>query len=436
MSGKAQKVTRGAPGSCAAGQMARRRGAGLDGVPYALLFALFYYGMGTFVSVLTLYLADEGLSTTDIGLVTSSTALFTIALQPLVGYVADAVGSTRGSALACLLVILAGGVGVALGRAVPVLFVANGIAQALIIASVPLLDNLAVHSGHPYGHIRAAGSAGYAVGVQVSGILYEHVSSLAAFVAFFVATGLAVVCLLRVRDVDSRVAEGPGAAGDVVEAAGDGPSGVRDKGETGLAPTLRDLCGNGKYLLFLVISFIFLGLHYANIAYMPLLVVAVGGGATSLGSMLLAQSLFEMLVVYASPWLSGRLSDRALLALSAAVMAARMLWYATMPSAAALLATFFFQGLTVGIFYVLTVRIVSSVVSETHVNTALAVASVTGKGLGALAFQLAGSQVLAAWGFGALYLCLGVAGMACVALCLGFGKEKRSARVSRVGEGA
>lgn len=371
---------------------------GLGRLAYPCLSFCFYYCMGALIAIVSLFLSDEGISTIDLGLVLSASALFSIVLQPILGLAADLVGGPRRPALVCVTLILASCVMLFAGRGVPVLFVANGLCQGLIVATVPLLDNLILLSGLSYGRVRACGSAGYAVGVQLAGLLYALASPLAAFGSFLVVCAACLVSLLL-------TAEPAAAAGDRHPKA-DAPG-----HEAPLGPRLLRLLRDRPYLVLLFVSFVLLGLHYANIAYMPLLVRDDGGDASLMGTILLVQTLFEVVVVFFSDRILARLGERRLLVLTAAMMAARMLWYATAPSNAVLLGAFFFQGLTVGLFYVAQVHIVASSVPSGLANTALAVVSVVGKGLGALVMQELGGALLAFGGYLVMYGALGVIGL-------------------------
>lgn len=382
----------------AAGALPSRRGSALACLT---AFPLFYYCMGALISVVSLYLDDRGLATGDLSLVVSASALLALVLQPLVGIVADLAGGPRVPAVACMGVALVSTVGLALGRGTGELFVANGLSQGLIVAAVPLLDSLALASGLPYGRVKAGGSVGYALGVQLVGVLYEGMGAVAAL-GSVVAAGLGCLVAVWLAREGSWAPE-PGAS---------------DGSATGMAAQLGELLRTRAYLVLLVVSFVLLGLHYANIAYMPLLVRAGGGGPSLMGTILLAQTLFEVAVVFLSDRIAERLGNRGMLVLTSVAMAVRMLWYATCPSDAALLGAFFFQGLSAGLFYVVVVRMVSEVVPRELTNTALALSGLVGKGLGALALEALGGALLASGGFSLMYGVLGTIGLVGVVAAL------------------
>lgn len=394
------------PTVSAAGCPSADRGRGLA---CRAAFPLFYYCMGALISVVSLYLDDRGLSAGNLSLVVSASALFALVLQPLVGVIADLVGGPRVPALACLVVTLFSTAALALCGGTWELFVANGLCQGLIVALVPLLDSLALASGLPYGRVKAGGSVGYAVGVQLAGVLYDRMGAVAAF-GSVIAAG--VFCLVAVWfSQDERTGLGDSAGG-------------RSLGANGLAHQLSHLLRNRPYLVLLAVSFVLLGLHYANIAYMPLLVRAGGGGASLMGTILLLQTLFEVIVVSLSDRIGRRLGNRGMLVLTSVVMMVRMLWYATCPPDSALLAAFFFQGLSAGLFYVVVVQMVSEVVPVSLTNTALALSGLVGKGVAALTLEALGGALLAYGGFSLMYGVLGVVGLVGVVAALSLRDEK------------
>ena len=62
---------------------------------YAAANALFYFSRAMFASMITVYLAGESLSTSEISLVTSAFSLFAIVTQPICGLIADKIQSLR-----------------------------------------------------------------------------------------------------------------------------------------------------------------------------------------------------------------------------------------------------------------------------------------------------------------------------------------------------
>lgn len=374
-------------------------------VTYFMAFFCFYFSMGVLVSILSVYLADEGLKSTQISVVTSATAIFTVLTQTSIGMLADRIRRTKLVAMGVMLIAGICGSLICQTGTVFLLFLLNGIAQSFIIGTVPLLDTLTIHSGYTYGAVRIGGSVGYAVAAQVAGILYDRFPPEAAFVVYGLAALLTVFFISGMKEVkyDSKPKEA----------------------ESG-RNVIGKLLHNRAYVVFLIVYFIVLGLHYANIAYMPLLIREMGGVSTNTGTVLLLQTLFEIPVFLGAEKIIKKVSFRSLLVFVSAVMAIRMFWYASYPDIKWMTAVFFFQGLTTGVFYALTVKLVARIIAKEYVNTALALGSMIGKGIGALFFQLMGGVIGELYGFGKLYLILGIFGCISVIASL-FYKETEAA---------
>lgn len=352
---------------------------------------MFYYGMAVFVSTLTLLLADKGLTTVQITYVSSAGAFFTVLVQPIFGILADH-SNQKKVTIICLLTILLCGLLLYPIKNCVVLFFINGVCQSLIIITIPLLDFLASQSTFSYNKIRSYGSIGYAVGCQLSGVLYEELSVVSVFMIFGLAMIICVGCILSIRYSGHDKLKNDAQRNSVVS-------------------TQNVNWHNGSYLILCVVSFVLVGLHYANIAYMPLLLRHIGDGASVQGTILLLQSLFEIVVVRYCHILTKHFSWRSLLIFTAGVMTLRMFCYGFFPNTFLLIALFFFQGLTVGIFYVISVQMIVETVESPFVNRALALVSMSGKGIGALFFQLLGGLILSQTSFRMMYLALAVIGL-------------------------
>lgn len=356
---------------------------------YAATMFFYYYAMGVFLSILALYLLGKGIKTTDIAFIISATAIFTILVQPLIGIISDKLQRVKSVIAISMVTTVLTGLGIIYFDHVIWLFILNGLTQSLIIGIMPLYDNLAANTSFSYGSIRFWGSIGFAVSVQVTGLVYDRVSHDGVFVMFALSAVLCVLTLLPLKDIQYK------------------RKGSKQTFSQGIK-TFGILMHNPAFILFLVLSFIILGMHYCNIAYMPLLVQSVGGAGTQVGAILLFQTLFEIPVLLYCDKIIEKLSFRYCLLMICALMAFRFFWYSTQPSASAMTMMFFFQALSTCLFFVVSIKVVVYMIDASLVNTALAMGSMLGKGIGALTFQLVGGQMLSIFGISFLYQFLGI----------------------------
>lgn len=68
---------------------------------YASANALFYFAWAMFASMITVYLAGESLSTSQISWITSASSLFAIISQPICGLIADKIQSPKLVSIVC-----------------------------------------------------------------------------------------------------------------------------------------------------------------------------------------------------------------------------------------------------------------------------------------------------------------------------------------------
>lgn len=366
----------------------------------------YYFSMGIFISILSLFLDQKGISTTHISFIVSATAIFTIFIQPLIGIYSDKVTKTKPLIYACTLLTLVTGISFIYFDNVWILFFLNGLTQAIIISIMPLFDTMAEKSIYSYGSIRVWGSIGFAVSVQLTGIVYDVFSPNAVFIMFAISTILSFTLLIPIKEPkrdlqnDTKIKR----------------QNRTLKKESSMQPSMITLFKNKGFILFLILSFIVLGMHYCNIAYMPMLIVAMGGSATNVGMILLFQTIFELPVLVFTDRLFNRFSFRGIMILITVLMAIRFFWYSFLPGTYWVTSMFFFQALTTTLFFVLSIKVILHMIDEKFVNTALALGSMLGKGIGALVFQLIGGQLLSQFGVNVLYQFLGF--MALLALCV------------------
>lgn len=69
---------------------------------YALANGMFYYALGTFACIISVYLAGVGCSATEISLITSAAPLFAMVSQPVCGMIADKLKSPRLVGMICM----------------------------------------------------------------------------------------------------------------------------------------------------------------------------------------------------------------------------------------------------------------------------------------------------------------------------------------------
>lgn len=342
---------------------------------YAMANGMFYFSWGMFACIISVYLAGQGCSATEISLITSASALFAMVTQPVCGFLADKFRSPKIVALICGVLTIISGILFAYTKNFVFLFLLNGLTQGFLNGITALSDRMATASPYPFGTIRFWGSVWYAIAAQISGIVYDTISPTANYYIF--ATGMILMLLgfMGMNDVKPPLKQG-----------------TEKKVTT--KEVLKSLWHNKTFRGFMIIYILFQGPTAANGIYMPLLITDLGGTTTIVGTTLLFSTLFEIPTVLFSDRIMKKISYKHLMMFASALSFIRFAWYATCPPASVIMYMFFFQGLTSIVFILVAVKIIIDIVDPQYVNSAYGISSMLAKGLSALIFQIGAGNIL------------------------------------------
>ncbi len=344
---------------------------------YAMSNGLYYFAFGIFSCVISIYLAGESFSASQISIITAASPLFAMVLQPICGYFADALQSPKKVKIICGILTALFGLLFAYSHNIVFLFLFNGLTQGLLSGMIALSDRLAASSKYPFGSIRIWGSILWAVAAQVSGFILDSFPSILNFYVFVGAIILMIITTLFIDDVK-------------VQEKNDSKINTKD--------VTSYLLKNKTFIMFVTIFFIFQGPAAGNSIYLPLLIQEVGGSITIIGTALLFSTLSEIPLVLFSDRICKKISYKHLMIFAASVSFIRYAWYATMPSSGAIVSMFFFQGITTIVFIIVQVKIIIEIVEPQYVNTAYGISSMLGRGVSALLFQITSGYVIDAFG--------------------------------------
>ena len=135
---------------------------------YALTYFFFYWSLGVFTSVLSMYLTGIGKSKAEMSFVMSASSLFGVVLIPIVGYINDKLRKPRLICTVMMACVAVFGILFALVRETMLLFLLNGCIMGFISSLSPVSERMATSTKYRYGTIRIWGTFGYAAAVQVA----------------------------------------------------------------------------------------------------------------------------------------------------------------------------------------------------------------------------------------------------------------------------
>lgn len=143
---------------------------------YALTYFFFYWSLGVFTSVLSMYLTGIGKSKAEMSFIMSASSLFGVVLIPIVGYINDKLRKPRLICTVMMACVAVFGILFALVRETMLLFLLNGCIMGFISSLSPVSERMATSTKYRYGtnsylgHVRLCG--GRTGGLRHDGI-YE-----------------------------------------------------------------------------------------------------------------------------------------------------------------------------------------------------------------------------------------------------------------------
>lgn len=311
---------------------------------YALTYFFFYWSLGVFTSVLSMYLTGIGKSKAEMSFIMSASSLFGVVLIPIVGYINDKLRKPR---LICTVMMV---------RETMLLFLLNGCIMGFISSLSPVSERMATSTKYRYGTIRIWGTFGYAAAVQVACAMMEFTSPQLIFVSVSVSAVLAIVGFLGTDDISFTDTEAAKAAA---------------------GKQFSFLCAP-MYILFVIIGFVFSGCSNLNMTYSPILLQELGMPTGAVGTVLFFSTIVELPVILFSYKFMDRFSGRTLMLLAFAIMVAQFLLYATAPNAfVAVVTMLVLRAIGSTLFGMILLKIVRGVVQVRSVSTALGVISAT-----------------------------------------------------------
>jgi PPP family 3-phenylpropionic acid transporter len=365
-----------------------------------LLFFAIGASLGTFYPFVVVSLEGRGLGAAEIGVVTAAAAVaFTVAV-PVWGHLGDVtLGRVRGLQLSAILTCL-----VVVGYALPI---GAAVAAGLIVAFslfeagfAPMSDALALATvpdrARDYARVRLLTSLGFAIVSIGCGFVFERTGYGAAAVPFAVAVAVIVFSAGRLRDA-------PRADLHAVVAGARAP----DRSEPRQQRAFDRLGSVGAaFALQPRLPLVLLAICLAHVAilasytFLPLRIVALGGGAFDVALSAGIAALFEVVGMLGAGVVAARVGLRGLFALAALLYAACLLTWVVLDQPLAIVATRVFTGLGFSGVAIASTLTLGSLLPAELQATGQALLQTVAFGLGAVIADLFGGLLYAAGGPG------------------------------------
>jgi MFS transporter, PPP family, 3-phenylpropionic acid transporter len=362
---------------------------------FAAIEFLFWSGIVTFEAFMVPYLRSVGYTPGRIGPVMGAAFALSVLGQPLLGAVTDHVRSPR-RLIATVLVL--SGVAVIAVPAVSGVYAALFavvLVYSLTANSLPaVLDGwiMARQEHNPrvrYGIVRGIGSAGFAAGALVFGVVTERFGLTVIFPSYLGLVAVTAVLALGVPAVKPAAEAAAGAA------AG-GPPVSRIHPFAHIRGRLNAVLSNRAYLLMLVSSFLaFVGLR-AALTFIPVLISELGGSLTDVGLAHSIAAVSEIPFFFLSVVIFRRVRGPCLIASILALLGLRLFGYTLLTSAPQILLLQLTHGVTFGLFLAATVEYIHRIAPPEDRSFFQALAPSVYFGLGSITGSWLGGIVIEA----------------------------------------
>ena len=382
-----------------------------DNLSFALLQWCFWSAFGLIFGFLVAYLEWAGYSNFQTGTVMALVALVGIVGQPVWGYAADRVGSTR-------LVMRIAMVGAAISSVGLLLYGDKAFIAVLLFSLLgaftlqplpPLIDSWTVRTnsargGVNYGVTRAMGSIGFSVTVAVVGNLMDSWGMNVMFYGNLIMMGVTFLVMsliweVKVGNADARSAPAPTTDedGEPVAAVAGRTTGTGDPDGTtgpGRQPNPIELVRNPDIVAFLVIAMLIFTAFRAAQIYLPMLVTARGGSNSHLGMALSVMAISEVPMLALSSLLLKRFEDVTVLLWSFIFFTLRIVLHLVVTSPWGVVVIQAAQGISFALFLPASVHFMHRVAPEGLKTTAQALAAASSFGVGSVVASFLGSVVI------------------------------------------
>jgi OHS family lactose permease-like MFS transporter len=337
---------------------------------YFLMYNFYYLSWALFSAFISVYLMGKGYNASQVSLVVSASFLASMVTQPFIGSLSDRYHYKQVNSVMFILAA-AGGLVFVMSDSLLMLLISYSFVLVLINGANPVMEKIATVSPYEYGKIRIWGTIGYALGTQIAGVIYQRISPEAIFVAFVFTMMLCVAGLLG---TDAKIA-------------------VQDVVLEKDSPSVKVLLSNGKYLYFLVILGLFIGVTNFGNTYIPTMLTYDGLSAQTASTILSVAVLCEAPLVFFAGKFMDRLSNKTLMMMAFAMVILQYVSYASMPLPVKIVMTLLAKHPAGMLFIMIKLKVVATIVDEKMQITALAFV-MTVQNLVSIVFNNVGGRLL------------------------------------------
>lgn len=357
---------------------------------YVILFFFYDLAFAFFSALISVYLIGKGYSASQVSMCISVAALANMITQPIIGSLTDKFGMRSVNmvmfAVTCIaaaLFVIAPNFLIIVGTYAAMNLLMNGVN--------PTVERMATSSPYSYGSIRVWGSIGFAVGTQLTGIIYDAISPVAPYIGVVVAM---LIAIFGFWGTNPRLAE--------TEAAK-----IEDAESDDVEPvSTKTLLTNRKFLYYLVLQILFAAVTGAAYSFCPAFLTSKGLEASTASTILAVATLLEIPLLLFSSKFMDKIANKTLLFTIFMLVVVEMVVYGlNLPLPLVIVATFLGRHPPAIINIMANMKVVNTIVDARQQIAGLALVK-TCQSFGTIISNNIGGRIADAAGYPAMFLFL------------------------------
>ena len=357
---------------------------------YVILFFFYDLAFAFFSALISVYLIGKGYSASQVSMCISVAALANMVTQPVIGSLTDKYGMRpvnmvmfAATCISAALFVIAPNFLIIVGAYAAMNLLMNGVN--------PTVERMATSSPYSYGSIRVWGSIGFAVGTQLTGIIYDVIAPVAPYVGVIIAM---LIAIFGFWGTNPRLAE--------TEAAQ-----IEDSEDGQIEPvSTKDLLTNKKFLYYLVLQILFSAATGAAYSFCPAFLTSKGLEASTASTFLAIATLLEIPLLLFSSKFMDKVSNKILLMGIFILVVIEMIVYGlNMPLPLVIIATFIGRHPPAIINIMTNMKVVNTIVDARQQIAGLALVK-TCQSFGTIISNNIGGRIVDAAGYPAMFLFL------------------------------
>jgi len=357
---------------------------------YVILFFFYDLAFAFFSALISVYLIGKGYSASQVSMCISVAALANMVTQPIIGSLTDKYGMRpvnmvmfAATCVSAALFVIAPNFLIIVGSYALMNLLMNGVN--------PTIERMATSSPYSYGSIRVWGSVGFAVGTQLTGIIYDAISPVAPYVGVIIAM---LIATFGFWGTNPRLAE--------TEAAT-----IEDEEDGVLEPvSTKDLLTNKKFLYYLVLQILFSAVTGAAYSFCPAFLTTKGLEASTASTILAVATLLEIpLLLFSSKFMDKIANKTLLMGIFVLVVVEMIVYGLNLPLPLVIVATFLGRHPPAIINIMTNMKVVNTIVDARQQIAGLALVK-TCQSFGTIISNNIGGRIADAAGYPAMFMFL------------------------------